>query len=371
MDITKQQEIKKWFDENKVKYINFKKFEDDIRKEPYVTLFNKTLHSCMFNDCCYPPIRSHVFQEKGVMKSVSKNSRVYKPFYDDDSHSLILKDVTIGGNSARFWGFCDKHDKIFEEFESRKLLINEKDFTLQIYRCICRELSQIKDVIKANNILYYKIDKQIKKDVSNACLQHISEIAQDNDAILYLDNLVQTAVENCLVPVKQMNVKFERQRDKIYRMYCLMMKRITAKKYSFKDLYKDFYIKHISISNNTLPICVSCFVASINKKSKKLSYNLVLVISFPNGDNQEIIFFSLKSDANYALSFFNKKDMTDNDYIQLLEKITLTNANFWFLNPSYYDSLSDIQRAELNTKISQGVFEHNMNTIGDVFNFEI
>lgn len=269
----------------------------------------------MHDKCSEKPISSHVFQKSAIMEKLSVSSHAYKPYFDVKENKVLVKKQSIN-EPATFPSFCDEHDKIFKVFESRELLIDETDFVLQIYRCVCRELLQMNALLSANNNLTDKMINKIQENTLKAFTQDISEMSQDNDAKVYLDSLIRKAVDNrFILIIKQMNFEFERQRDKIYRMYCLMMKRITTKQYSFKDLYKDFYIKHISISNKTLPICVSCCVTSINKKSKKLSYNLVLVISFPNGENQEIIFFSLKSDANYALSFSNQRDMIDNDYI--------------------------------------------------------
>lgn len=95
---------------------------------------------CIFDNCPNKSIaKSHSIQKSSSIKQISENSHVLTPKFSDQDGEIEL--ISVGINEAStFPGFCQDHEKLFEEFESNKDLTSEVHFILQMYRTICREI---------------------------------------------------------------------------------------------------------------------------------------------------------------------------------------------------------------------------------------
>jgi len=96
--------------------------------------------NCIYDKCPNKSIaKSHTIQKSTSIKLISEDSHVLTPKFNDKTGVVELISQGIG-EASTFPGFCEDHEKLFEEFENKKDLSTEDHFVLQLYRTICREV---------------------------------------------------------------------------------------------------------------------------------------------------------------------------------------------------------------------------------------
>lgn len=97
---------------------------------------------CIYEGCQQPSIkRSHTIQKSGPLSLIAENRHVLQPCF---TRKGKIEMVSVGLNKASvFPGFCIKHEKLFDNFETSKKLDTDRDVVLQCYRTVCRELFRL------------------------------------------------------------------------------------------------------------------------------------------------------------------------------------------------------------------------------------
>lgn len=87
-------------------------------------------------------IAAHTIQRNGSLSHIKNHSNkvlTFSPFSQD--HGEKLQPIEVGCKKAStFYGFCEKHDKIFAPLENTIFTCSEEQCFLAGYRAICHEL---------------------------------------------------------------------------------------------------------------------------------------------------------------------------------------------------------------------------------------
>jgi hypothetical protein len=124
-----------------------------LEKKKIVFLHMKRMYTdwkrpaqCRIPSCEKMSIRkSHTLQRMGPLANISERGMVCTPHFKADMDNGRV--IEIGYKDASvFSGFCQKHEKIFDVFESKKTIETESDNLLQIYRSVSRESAKPRPV---------------------------------------------------------------------------------------------------------------------------------------------------------------------------------------------------------------------------------
>lgn len=97
--------------------------------------------ACMYPGCADKSVsRSHTIQKAGPLSFIAEGSHVVAPGFASNCEGYSI--VRVGLNDAStFPGFCQRHEAVFQEFETTCGIKTERDISLQIFRTICREIA--------------------------------------------------------------------------------------------------------------------------------------------------------------------------------------------------------------------------------------
>lgn len=93
--------------------------------------------------CGDPTIKkSHTLQKLGPLAAIAENREVLQPVAGLDG-AYGMKPIRIRSAST-FPGFCQRHERMFSSFETRKKIDTDSDIALQAFRMVCREMFRLK-----------------------------------------------------------------------------------------------------------------------------------------------------------------------------------------------------------------------------------
>jgi len=96
-------------------------------------------HECSYPGCNQPTnISSHTIQKAGPLRFISEGGHVLSPRVNKSTGKLTMERIGLN-DASTFVGFCETHERIFT-YEQNKTIVSDSDFTLQIFRTVCREL---------------------------------------------------------------------------------------------------------------------------------------------------------------------------------------------------------------------------------------
>ncbi len=108
-----------------------------IRKKAFSV--KKYLYPKSDENVCNEIISSHSITKSGPLRQIAQNGYVFH-FYPDlkqkHCNDFVLKKIGIN-EASTFFGFCKKHDAIFNDIENERFVINDKNCFLIGYRALC------------------------------------------------------------------------------------------------------------------------------------------------------------------------------------------------------------------------------------------
>ncbi|GBQ14672.1 hypothetical protein [Swaminathania salitolerans] len=158
--------------------------------------------------------------------------------------------------------------------------------------------------------------------------------------------------------------KYDRLIDKL-RIISQKLYRFNSGK-SHKNLIKGLIFIRKTIKT-PLPLAVS---GHMSWKKSDNDFGVFFMVSFPNDNNQEVIFLSLSSDAAYLYGHLDNI-ISDDQIVSFIEKFTVSQTDLWFLHPDYYLSLGKEPRDLLDKIVGESAFDHDVNKDCRVFGFPI
>ncbi|HPS30896.1 MAG TPA: hypothetical protein PLZ43_11615 [bacterium] len=293
---------------------------------------------CIHSNCNRKSIlKSHTIQKSTAIKSISEDGHVLTPNFNQRTGKLEM--ISIGINDAStFPGFCEEHEKLFEEFESQKDLICEDHFVLQIYRTVCREIViteyMLKEMISASDRYVKYRDEKIKEIF-------ISEIGSDF--------LIQNNIKNIELRLKNGDnrEKLVKGRVSSLKKYLKLLK--TLKNAIISDIKNKKFQKMDCIAikiDVVFPVCIAGKSNFYIKPKRKIKNVDVIYNVLPYKDKTYIIICSLKKHA-LAMNLYMKQFGNPLGVIGLIERWMVYGSDHWFIKPSVWKNLDVDRQVEI------------------------
>lgn len=131
---------------------------------------------CIYPGCKNLSIRRSHTVQRASLEIISDNQHLLSPAVKEGN--LIMKSIGIN-EASTFPGFCQSHENVFKEFEQYKEFTTFKDFQLQLFRTICREI-----VFMQSKITGYEMIKDEYISFRNTQLsKRIEELIGSREAI--------------------------------------------------------------------------------------------------------------------------------------------------------------------------------------------
>ncbi len=294
----------------------------------------KRSQKCIYNNCKNHSVkRSHTIQKSSSLRIIAEEGSVLTPEYI--LGGAILKEKGFS-QASTFPGYCNKHERLFEEFENAKKITDSKHYVLQIYRSLCRELVRLRHEI-------YFLEKMIRHHEFERNSYIIKKIATATDIVF----------EQSAIKVKK---------DKVIHV---LTDKLTSKKEQFKTL-ETYHLPEVHaavedpLSNNItavtieidtmVPVCLSgLYSFGVEEKGvKKTVVSIVNVLPYKN--STFIVMHGRNEDENAIMSYLAHY----NDSMSLLNMIEVWmvyGTDHWFLKPSVWATIPDERRKKILSTI--------------------
>ena len=313
---------------------------------------------CIYGGCSEPSIlRSHTIQKSASLKSISEAGHTLSPLFHPDKEELCLE--LIGDNDAStFPGFCDKHEKLFKDFESKKELTEPEHFKLQLYRTVCREIIKKEAIVK-------HLEKRL-----NQYLEHREK---------RLGELIQNEVGYNFL--KENNIQFQSSRFKIpdlrKKMIDEELKKAKNDLNKFLSSFKRKIIKDIRQQKDyriygkvwrldfQVPVALAGRGNFHLMKDHKTQNVDVIINVLPFDSYTYVITSGLainKEDIDYYLSHFGNPLHA----INMIEAWMVHGSDHWFIKPSIWNKI----KLSHQQKIFKDMFDKSRN-IGQPYELSI
>lgn len=315
---------------------------------------------CIVYGCDKPSIiKSHTIQKSGSFEVISENGHVLTPMFDRNTGQIDMSLVGIN-NASTFPGFCHEHELLFSNFEKKKELTCGKDFGLQIYRTICREMVVYKHSLEYNSDLL-----QSYIDLRNSKLSELI-IAEANKRGINMDSL------------KSISLKFS---NSDYREMMIKSNLKKMKKH-LKRFEKEFYYpftKHLQGANTrqmfvwqiiqldfVVPVCLAG-IGNFGVSDKNGSKDILSVLQvLPFSDRTFVVIFAPIKYEVYLSWYIGRYWKNDLDIVNNIETWMTYGTDHWFIKPSVWNRLLP----EKSREILNAIWDTNKN-IGNNFEGEI
>jgi hypothetical protein len=298
---------------------------------------------CIFKGCARQSVRkSHTIQQEGSLRAICEKGHILTPTFDPKKEGLKLSPIGVR-EASTFPGFCKEHESIFHEFESRHSLSEPRDFQLQIYRTICREL-----VLKRSLLTYFQ---NMRDDYLKFRQRRLFEMTEKR--------LSSTFLKKHKVSLKSFSIdKFDARENMMDNQISTITQDIEAFQEDFYDavcrdiesgqdeqLFAQGY--HIDLQ---LPVCLAGrgnFFIKEDEASRNIG---VILIVLPFADSTHI-FAATPQRNRYALeeyfAAFTKHALV---VLTMVESWMLHGSDHWFLRPSTWNQIRpDTQRMILDS----------------------
>lgn len=325
---------------------NLSKAEKDKLKILGITAFekhNEKKHeSCFINDSCDKTIKAHSIQENGELSKlqgfINGKQQVlhFKENIKSESKELDFIEIT---KASTFYGFCHKHDQIFEPIDKKIFISNEQKLFLYSYRSFSFSYHHIKS--HQDNTL------NLVGNLSNSIPPLI-------DSINNLSSSLGLNLTNELNKTKLPSINDEQRellelvRFEKYRKFLIEYER--NKIYSQLD-YLTYEVNHLS------PIACSSWMVMhlnfgdsyiINKTDNSSYYGYPIMISvLPNELNKTtIVLARFKFDSESKL-IFNQLNMLKAHSKQFeieISKLIFAKTENFYLQPDFWNFLDEKEK---------------------------
>ncbi len=268
---------------------------------------------CYFPKCKDHPIKAHSISNNKLLKNISEKGILLKVDWDPDEGCHLTE---CGRNLAStFKGFCDKHDKIFEDIDTKDYIVGniEQEFLFAM-RGAAKELSA----------------KRIASSSTNAILdgnnrQNLQTIEEFRDMLKEFDI------------GQRLSIKDQNETKSI------LIDTLLKKKYHVLESVRiviDGYYPIVASSSFNMELdddgnlINNVFPEAYSIKMKPCFFTL-----FPQGDRTYCIisyFRKHKKDYQFLKKF---KDLDNADKKVLVSNILASYVENFFVKPSYWEKL--------------------------------
>lgn len=285
---------------------------------------------CVFPGCKNKTIDSHTLQKGGPLKAVSEAKQVLTPRMDLKQKGLTMARIGIGEASI-FPGFCASHELLFSEFEQHRELKLERDFALQTFRAICREMVRVK--FETDQLDYSAAE--YKKAVSQAGIKALTEEFYKTAPREVEFNIVGVQVEGVSNSLKRVEEAIARGREMTKMLRSDFFEPVLL---DVQETGEGLAYFHITLEE-PLPVCLSGFgnfyVAHPDRNER---VNAILSV-WPTDKRTHVIMAVPKRHeaalATYMATYLNRSL----GILTMIETWMVNGTDHWFITPSVWEKL--------------------------------
>lgn len=297
-------------------------------EQNYLKKIDRDLKLCLFNkfdnNCSNNIIKAHSVSKELFLRKISRKNKVYSPQIDMIKYKIHMKDIGVNEASV-FYGFCNKHDtNLFSDFEIEKFTASSNQLLKIGYRSLCLEIFKKIKVIK--KYYFFKENKDRGKNLFDQHLIQMSsnkEIAFNKNSLIKLEK-IQSLLHDDIIENTSNRMK-----------HCL-----------------------ITLKTPQNILCSSVVSPEFNLNGERLqnlekttdAKNLFLNSFTFNNIGYVLISWLVEEDhygESFAKSIFSQPDLINHKLIALILMYT---ENI-FISPSWWDTLSDDKKNNLNKLI--------------------
>jgi len=296
---------------------------------------------CIYKGCKEKSIlKSHTIQRSPSLRLIAENNHVTTIKFNTKSEKLAATKVGINIAST-FPGFCKKHESLFSDFEAKKELVTAENFTLQLYRTVCREI--------VNTNYYIDIFEKRKKQYLSFRNKKIGEhLIEELGADFLAKHKIN--IGNVRLAYRDYKANFLDQEIKKLREY------LNGFLLKFQDgILNDIHTKknrkiHILVINLDIeiPLCLAGrgnFQVANNSEIKDID-TILNVLPYPN---KTFIVAAVLSKNKSELDFYIDRFSNSLEAVNMVESWMIHGSDHWFIKPSVWDK---IQRQFKNEMIN-------------------
>jgi hypothetical protein len=310
--------------------------QDSIPREEFYK-FNKSFHArkeCLHPealiDRCNKIIASHTISKSNSLKTISNDGHVLTFFGtlgDLIKNGGEVKEKRIGVNTAStYYGFCEKHDAIFNEIDRSVLITTNRTLFLYLFRSVCKEFYAKKSAIESINFIR-KADKgmDLFTQLRIQKIANIQKMAQGQglDVISsYYKELCKIFCENRFEEIDGFSIRFKS-----------MLPIVVSGAY-FPEY--DYYGKRI----NDLRVVKGWSILSVNLSNDE------------HGGVATFSWFKRHSEIN---EFMNQLISNENDIFNKIIVLVFEHFENHYFNEIFWNSLSNESQAKIRNRFKKSM----------------
>jgi hypothetical protein len=290
---------------------------------------------CMYRGCTEESIkRSHTIPLSASLKLIAEYDHVLTPTYKD--FEVDLSRISAK-QASTFPGFCEEHERLFSDFESKKEMSSIEHFRLQAFRTVCREIYR----------------KRHDLGMISASLEAYRKRRDD-----YVLNVSRAAALDASVKVRK--IEFEGD-----RMESMVLEKLDDFRADLADLYRfyDDLLEDIRAGSSKIPLKVVDFPWQVPlglsgigilrydpKRYHKLTLCFLAVI--PESKGTKVILGGPPEHWN-ALQPFLLKNEGPFHTLSLIERFMCRGSDHWFMKPSLWSKIPENRKNAIRKALLQ------------------
>ncbi len=280
---------------------------------------------CMYEGCTENSIpRSHSIPMSASLQLIAEDGHVVTPRLGENG--LDMKRIGIR-DASTFPGFCERHEAIFAEFETKKKMSSERHYLLQTYRTLCREIFRT---------------RRYKKRFESR-LNAYRELRRE-----FFINRIWKAPHS--KPIDKFDITFES--DEIERLGAETIDSLSESLPILRDLYRDLFDDIQNYTNESalivgvfdkhLPVCLSGLGVLNYMQGDTRKRALCILAIIPEEQKTHIILGSSKEHMKVLESYFN--DESSPSVLAKMESWLCHGSDHWFMTPSAWYAIPESRK---------------------------
>lgn len=317
---------------------NLSDLEKNRLKDLGTTAFSKDYEnkqkSCFINDDCNKIIKAHSIQENGELSKligiVDGKQQVLQFIENPETNSKDLKNIEIT-KASTFYGFCHKHDQIFEPIDKNSFTSNNQKLFLYSFRSFAFSYHNVKS--------HQDYVLNLVEGLSNDISPMIASLNKLNSSLSLnlIDELNKTKLPSINKEQKEI---LELARFEKYRGFLI--------EYEKSQSYSQFEYLTYEVDHLCPIACSSWIVMHIDGFIVKQTENTpyygypILVSVLPNRHNKTTIVlarFKFDSESQLIFNQLNKLKTETKKFEVEISKLIFEKTENFYLQPDFWNYL--------------------------------
>jgi hypothetical protein len=322
---------------------NLSDLEKTRLKDLGITAFSKDKEnkekSCFINNGCDKIIKAHSIQENGELSKlngiVNGKQQVLQFIENPQTFSKDLKNIEIT-KASTFYGFCHKHDQIFEPIDKNSLSSNQQKYFLYSFRSFAFSYHNIKS--------HQDYTLTVVEDLSSGISPIIDSLNEVNSSLgLNLTDELNKA--NLPSINKEQKDILELVRFEKYRAFLIEYEK--SKSYSQLE-YLTYEVNHLCpiACSSWMVMHIDNFIVQQTKNTPYYGYPILISV-LPNEQNKTtIVLARFKYDREIQLIFNQLNELkTDAKKFEMeISKLIFEKTENFYLQPDFWNYLGEEEK---------------------------